>query len=105
MCTGFGEKPERLWYIYIILQIVFLFINFPFKWRPLEYKGLDSELGTFNKIVSTFYFNSTTMLTSVYGDISPMNSVTRLVVVLQQVLGFVISGSFIALFLRKIFRF
>ncbi|MHC8968761.1 two pore domain potassium channel family protein [Bacillus sp. MB95] len=104
-CTGYGEKPFRLISIYIALQVIFLFINFPYEGSVLQFEGLESTGGIWDKLVGTVYFNSTTMLTSVYGDISPSNALARLVVVIQQLLGFVVSASFLTLLLRKLFRF
>lgn len=102
---GFGEAPTRLLYIFLGTQFIFLVLNYPYKFSLLEFNGLVNTPDMGVNIVSTFYFNSTTMLTSVYGDISPSNSITRIVVVIEQTLGFVLTGSFIALFLRKVFRY
>jgi len=104
-CTGYGEKPYRLISIYIALQVVFLFINFPYEGSILQFKGLESTEYFWGKLIGTIYFNSTTMLTSVYGDISPLNALARIVVVIQQLLGFIVSASFLTLLLRKLFRF
>ncbi|PDY52285.1 ion channel [Bacillus toyonensis] len=104
-CTGFGEKPYRLIFIYLIMQFIFLAINFPYKFSPLEFKGLESNESFFSKLVATVYLNSSTMLTSVYGDISPLNELARLVIVIEQLLGFIVFASLVTLVLRKLFRF
>ncbi|WP_088044511.1 potassium channel family protein [Bacillus sp. EAC] len=104
-CTGYGEKPYRLIFFYISLQVIFLFINFPYEGSVLQFKGLNSTEKFLEKFIGTIYFNSTTMLTSVYGDISPLNALSRLVIVIQQLLGFIVSASYVTLLLRKLFRF
>ncbi|MEW9674155.1 potassium channel family protein [Ammoniphilus sp. 3BR4] len=103
--AGYGEKPFRLLKAYLILQVFFFFVMFPYEGTVVSLKGLESTQDLMDKIINTIYFNSTTMLTSVYGDISPSNTVSRLIIVVEQILGFIVCGSFVALVLRKLFRF
>lgn len=80
---------------------------FPYDGTIFVLKGLsDAEnLSLLQKAVYTVYFNSTTLIASVYGDISPLTAESRLMVVIEQALGFTVWGSFVALTLRKWFRY
>lgn len=102
--TGYGEKPERLLIIFLFLNVVLFFTFYPFENSPIELDGIDPENNKFENAIDVIYFNTTTMLSNLYGNISPANWVARLIVIFEQVAGFVLTGSFIALFLRKLFR-
>lgn len=103
--TGYGEKPIRLLYIFLFFKLMFFFIFYPYPNTPIQLKGIDIENNSmFENIIDVIYFNSTTMLSNLYGNISPLNWEARLIVIFQQIIGFILSGSFIALFLRKLFR-
>ncbi|MEM9275013.1 MAG: ion channel, partial [Cyanobacteria bacterium P01_F01_bin.143] len=67
--------------------------------------NLTDNLSWWQKIIPIIYFNNTTMLTVGYGDIYPTDSLTKIVVLFQQTFGFAITGSFLTLLLRKLFRF
>ena len=56
-------------------------------------------------IIAIIYFNITTMLTGAFGDMYAVNSLTRISVIIEEILGFGVIGSFITLTLRKIFRY
>lgn len=99
MC-GYGEKPLRLLIVYFILAIIFTFI-----YSLIPGISKISEMTGFDRIVSSLYFYNTTSLTIGYGDIQPLNSIAMIIVMLNQTLGFIIGGSFISLYLRKIFRY
>ena len=49
-------------------------------------------------------FFVTTSLTIGYGDIKPETSFSRIVVMINQIVGFFLSGSLVTLYLRKWFR-
>jgi hypothetical protein len=102
--TGYGEKPYRLIVIFLILQFIFFFIFYPYPNSAIRLGGIEESNGLFENSIDIIYFNMTTMLSNLYGNIPPVNWVAKLIVILQQVIGFIISGSFIALFLRKLFR-
>ncbi|RUS44591.1 potassium channel family protein [Cohnella sp. AR92] len=103
--TGFGEKPFRLLKLYLTVQVIFFILMYPYSWSPIELKGILPDDPIWSKMVSTLYFNSTTLLTSVYGDISPNNAWAKLLVIIEQVLGYITCGSLVALTLRKWFRY
>lgn len=100
--SGFGEKPFRILRLFITIHIAFdlLFLIPIFK-----FKGIDNNLSVIKKFIMLIYFNNTTIFTIGYGDISPNNLITMLSVSLLQILGFLTTGAFITLTLRKIFRF
>jgi hypothetical protein len=105
--TGYGEKPFRLIWLYICLQLIFLMLLYPYSIHHIWLNGVDysGKTGIIHNLVSILYFNNTTMLTIGYGDIFPVSSFARFVVSIEQVIGFIVTGSFVALNLRKIFRF
>ncbi|MFZ3591112.1 ion channel [Bacillus sp. DJP31] len=103
--TGYGEKPTRLLFIFLFLYVLFFFVFYPYPNSPIKLTGIDLENNNiFENAIDVIYFNSTTMLSNLYGNVSPANWQARLIVIVQQVAGFIITGSFIALFLRKLFR-
>ena len=99
--AGYGEKPFRLFWLFISSNLIFTtiysFFDFDFE-KVKNYKGLE-------KFITYFYFNNTTMLTIGYGDIYPNSIVGKIFTIILQLLGFSISTAFVALLLRKIFRF
>ena len=99
--VGYGEKPFRI--IRLILLYHFLFLIL-FLIPIFEFNNLPANI-SWKKIISIVYFNNTTMLTVGYGDIYLKDILTKLVVSIQQIFGFLITGSFITLSLRKMFRF
>lgn len=106
--TGYGEKPFRLLWVLLGLLFSFTILYYPnpFGWGYFEIKGVgEPGQGIIDTLIALLYFNSTTMLTAAYGDMYALNSVTRIAVVLEQILGFVVIGSFISLVLRKMFRY
>lgn len=102
--TGYGERPERLIGYFVLVNLIFTFIFYPYDNSVIKLQGFNHGSSIFENIVDVLYFNFTTMISNVYGNISPQNSVAKLVVIIQQIFGFILTGSFVALFLRKIFR-
>ena len=99
--VGYGEKPLRLLRLFIVYHLFFLcLLLIP----VFQFKTLGSDL-SWERVISLIYFNNTTMLTIGYGDIYPIDILTKTVVLIQQIVGFAIAGSFITLVLRKWFRF
>lgn len=97
---GYGEKPIKLLNVYILLAIIFTFI-----YSVIPGISQLTKMSGFNRIVGALYFYNTTSLTIGYGDIIPSTITSMIVVMFNQILGFVIGGSFVSLFLRKIFRY
>lgn len=106
--AGYGEKPYRLIIHFVILQVIFFFVYFPYNETYskefIVIKGLNENNNLFENIIDIIYFNSTTLMSNLYGNISPDNWLAKLIVTFQQVIGFIVTGSFITLFLRKLFR-
>ena len=98
---GYGEKPFRIIKLILLYHILFLLL---FLIPIFEFNNLPANI-SWEKIISIAYFNNTTMLTVGYGDIYPNDILTKFVVSMQQIFGFLITGSFITLSLRKMFRF
>lgn len=106
--TGYGEKPFRLLWLLLVLLISFTILYYPnpFGLGCFDIKGVgEPGQDVVDTVIAILYFNSTTMLTAAYGDMYALNSVTRIAVVLEQILGFVVIGSLISLVLRKMFRY
>ncbi|MEG6586477.1 hypothetical protein [Dendrosporobacter sp. 1207_IL3150] len=106
--TGYGEKPFRLLWVLLGLLFSFTILYYPnpFGWGYFVIKGVgEPGQGMIDTLIALLYFNSTTMLTAAYGDMYALNSVTRIAVVFEQILGFVVIGSLISLVLRKMFRY
>jgi hypothetical protein len=99
--TGYGEKPFYLFWVFITLNIGFCII---FYFGDLDFCKMESVRG-WEKIVTYLYFNNTTMLTIGYGDIYPVSIAAKIFTLILQLLGFIISTSFVALLLRRIFRY
>lgn len=97
--SGYGERPLRLLICFGILAVVFSITYF---FLP-GINGLPDNV--FDRGIASIYFYITTCLTIGYGEIHPVTSGAMLVVMLNEILGFVIGGSFISLYLRKIFRY
>ncbi len=99
--TGYGERPWRLIYLFLLVNLVFAIIFFLF---PFAF-DFNVELKNCERFLSFIYFNNTTMLTVGYGDIYPVGAGAKITVALLQIIGFAISSSAVALFLRKVLRF
>lgn len=109
---GYGEKPFRLIRAYIVFQIIFISIYIsPFLYSSLSSLKLEgggityTETSLIKLIVDIFYFNNTTVFTIGYGDIYPSSLLSKIIVAFQQALGFSLTGGFVSLWLRKMFRF
>ncbi|MGA2298692.1 MAG: potassium channel family protein, partial [FCB group bacterium] len=101
LITGYGEKPQFLIIFYFFLLILFSSAYL----LPFFEFNYSNGATNISKFISFLYFSCTTMLTIGYGDITPKNELTMLIVMLQQIIGFLTAGSFIALYLRKLFRY
>lgn len=101
--TGYGEKPFRIIKLFFILHFTFAILNL----SPLvELSNItDKDLSCLEKLIKVIYFNNTTFLTIGYGDVYPLNSLSYCIVMIQQLVGFLTTGAFISLVLRKMFRF
>lgn len=97
--SGYGERPLRLLTCFGILSIIFTLTYF---FLP-GINGLPE--GVIDRVIASVYFYITTCLTVGYGEIHPSSSCAMIVVMINEILGFVIGGSFISLYLRKIFRY
>jgi hypothetical protein len=102
--TGYGEKPLRLLILFLILQIIFFFVFYPYPNSQIKLDGINEKNNIFENSIDVLYFNMTTMLSNLYGNIPPANWLAKFIVIIEQIVGFIVSGSFIALFLRKLFR-
>jgi hypothetical protein len=100
--AGYGEKPWKLFFLFIAINLIFTLL---FTFCPFDFKFQGTEPTGFDRFVSFFYFNNTSMLTVGYGDIYPEGTFTKVTVVVLQIGGFAISGAAIALFLKRILRF
>ena len=76
-----------------------------FTFLPFTFHYTIKPVNLVEKFFTFLSFNNTTMLTVGYGDVYPEGIGARIFVALLQLLGFAISSSAIALFLRKILRF
>lgn len=102
--TRYGEKPHLLIYYFLAFIFLFTFIYYPYSFSFFEFKDISKEDFWLTSIINLVYFNFTTMVSNTYGNISPENEITKVFVIVEQLLGFALSGGFIALFLRKMFR-
>lgn len=100
--TGYGEKPWRLATLFFFLNFLF---SVMFTFLPFKFHYTIEPVNMVEKFFTFLSFNNTTMLTVGYGDVYPEGIGARIFVALLQLLGFAISSSAIALFLRRILRF
>lgn len=100
--AGYGEKPWKLVWLFFGVNLFFAVI---FHFGSFEFQIATHQKTSSLNFFDFLYFNNTTMLTVGYGDIYPKGAGTRIIVGILQICGFVISGTAVALFLRKLFRF
>ncbi len=100
---GYGENPSGLIILFLLINIIFslLFISGSFHFHFSEKEPVEFC----EKFITFFFFNNTTMLTVGYGDIFPVSAGAKIIVMILQIIGFTISGSAIALLLKRILRF
>lgn len=102
---GYGEHPFNILKMGFAINVVFLFIYF-FNYRNLfQLNNIAYNDSKIKLFIDILYFNVTTIITVGYGDIYPLNSLTKILVMCQQILGFIFTTSFVTLFLRKLFRY
>jgi hypothetical protein len=98
---GYGEKPWNLVWLFLLINVTFSIVftlgNFKFHFPD--------RLNYFEKFITFFSFNNTSMFTVGYGDIYPEGVGARLVIFLLQIIGFTITSTAVALFLRRVLRF
>lgn len=94
---GYGERVEN-----VVLSILIFGIIMSGVYMKIDVDGLP-ESGC-ERIIASCYFFVTTSLTIGYGDIKPETSFSRIVVMINQIVGFFLSGSLVTLYLRKWFR-
>ena len=102
--TRYGEKPHLLIYYFSGFIFLFTLIYYPYPFSFFEFNNVNKGDFWLTSIINLVYFNFTTMISNSYGNISPENEITKIFVIAQQLLGLALSGGFIALFLRKMFR-
>ncbi len=101
LTCGYGEKPLRILWFYFAIWLVFSMI---YSLVPSVDIRLPAGISAWEKLIFCTYFFNTTSLSIGYGDLAPANTLSMIIVMINQIFGFVIGGTFIALFLRKIFR-
>lgn len=95
---GYGEKLENIVKSMLVFCILMVFV-----YMNTELEGMPS-CGVVDRVVASVYMFFTTSFTIGYGDITPKTTFARMAVMLNQVGGFFLSGSLVALYLRKWFR-
>lgn len=94
---GYGEKLEN-----IILSLILFGTIMVLLYMNIDLCGMpDNRLDRF---IAAIYFFFTTSFTIGYGDISPKTSIARIIVMINQIGGFFLSASLVALYIRKWFR-
>ncbi|PAB59188.1 hypothetical protein [Anaeromicrobium sediminis] len=104
---GYGEYPQKIIRLFFILHIIF-FILMLCPFTEIAHNGVILKSRTnvnMSEVVDIIYFNNSNMLIRGWGKFFPNNSLTKVIVMIEEVLGFVVGGSFVTLTLRKIFRF
>lgn len=101
---GYGERPWKLVWLFLGTNALFAlaFSVLPFKFHLPSH---DANWCWLEQFFTYVMFNNTTMLTVGYGDMYPEGIGAKIVVALLQIVGFAISGTAIALFLRRLLRF
>ncbi len=100
--TGYGEEPWRLIVAFFAINLLFsiLFSLFEF-----DFNNISQDYSYFCRLFNFFYFSNTTMLTVGFGDIYPVGVGAKIMVLFLQIIGFTISTSTVALYLKKLFRY
>lgn len=103
-CFGYGEKPFRLIYPFLAVSLIYSF--FFTSMDAFIYNTQVKSISTFfDKLFEYFLNNNTTMLTLDSNDNYYPSRFINLVVFTLQIIGFTITSSFVALYLRLKIRF
>ena len=92
---GYGTKPFRL-----LLAILVIIVSFAvlYRWVPaLQFDNVE-------EFIDYFYVSGITFFTVGYGDVLPVNGITKLVVILESFLGVGFMSALLALLTRKVIR-
>lgn len=95
--TGYGLKIGRI--LASVLTIIFLmsFLNLKLK------DGFTSNLEIKN-FIDAFYFTCVTITTLGYGDITPITTMTKIVVIIESLFGFLFMSLFVSAFINRVLR-
>lgn len=93
--TGYGLRIDRIFISFIIIVIVMSFLNFTL---------IDSFSDKMSGLVDSFYFTFVTVTTLGYGDITPETNTSKIIIIIESVVGFVYMSLFVGAFINRVLR-
>ncbi|MBP1019251.1 ion transporter [Serratia fonticola] len=95
--TGYGLKVGRILLTVLISIFIMSIINFKFKHDFSTTHGI-------NTFIDAFYFTCITVTTLGYGDITPVTDITKIIVIVESLVGFLFMSLFVSAFINRILR-
>ncbi|WP_230350656.1 potassium channel family protein [Lelliottia sp. WAP21] len=97
--TGYGLKIGRILLTVFVTVFFMAILNFNFK------DGFTTSNGhEIRSFIDAFYFTCVTVTTLGYGDITPSMTITKIIVIVESLVGFVFMSLFVSAFINRVLR-
>lgn len=97
--TGYGLKIGRILLTVFVTVFFMSIVNFHFKDGFTTNNGHDIK-----NFIDAFYFTCVTVTTLGYGDITPTMTITKIIVIIESLVGFVFMSLFVSAFINRVLR-
>jgi hypothetical protein len=97
--TGYGLRIGRILLTVFVTVLFMSMVNFNFK------DGFTTNNGhEIKSFIDAFYFTCVTVTTLGYGDITPTMTITKIIVIVESLVGFVFMSLFVSAFINRVLR-
>ncbi|AER33422.1 potassium channel family protein [Pantoea ananatis] len=97
--TGYGLKIGRILLTVISAILLMSIVNFHYNYG--FYSGSHNKMETY---IDALYFTCVTVTTLGYGDITPTLATTKVIVIIESLIGFIFMSLFVSAFINRVLR-